>query len=209
MCRASHCQGIRTGTAGAGSGRRNPAHGRTAHIVVAVTTGYGMTDKAWYLVQTKPAQERLAAGHLERQGFCTFLPLMTRQVRRGGRWHQRIEPLFPRYLFVQLAAAGEDWAPIRSTVGVTCLVRFGSTPAVVPEDVVTALRARADADGVVVFDSSREIHKGQRVRIMEGPLAGLEGVVTAKNSRERVDILLAVVGQGAVARMSSQHVAPA
>ena len=89
---------------------------------------------AWYLVHAKPRQEDTALANLARQGFEAFLPRMRRQVRHAGRWRERVEALFPRYLFVSLDPETHDWAPIRSTVGVSSLVRFGDEPARVPPD---------------------------------------------------------------------------
>ncbi len=70
-----------------------------------------MTHLDWYLIHTKPARETTAADHLERQGFKTFLPRTRRQVRHAGRWRERIEAMFPRYLFVRLDTEEDDWAP--------------------------------------------------------------------------------------------------
>ncbi len=53
------------------------------------------------------------------------------------------EPLFPRYLFIRLGQghADQSWDPIRSTKGVSQLVRFGVSPAKVHDDLIDQLRA--------------------------------------------------------------------
>ena len=167
-----------------------------------------MSDQAWYLIHSKPQQEGTALAHLERQGFEAFLPRMRRQVRHAGRWREKVEAMFPRYLFVRLDAAEQDWAPIRSTVGVSRLVRFGAEPARVPEGLVEALRARADEAGIVQVEATADFSPGQRVRVLEGPFAGLEGIIQAKSARDRVDLLLSIVGQGARTRVSTDNLAP-
>lgn len=105
----------------------------------------------------------------------------------------QIEPLFPRYLFIHLDAVTDNWAPIRSTIGVTNLVRFGEEPAVVPQGLVELLMARDNASGVQELPPE-EFRKGCRVRISEGLMMGYEGIYLAKTSRERVRILLDIVG---------------
>lgn len=167
-----------------------------------------MTDLDWYLIHTKPARETTATEHLERQGFETFLPRTRRQIRRAGRWRERIEAMFPRYLFVRLDTEEDDWASIHSTLGVSRLVRFGNRPAVAPIDLIESLRSSANADSIVSIETAAGFEPGQRVRVMDGPLAGIEGIIQAKSTRERVDLLLAVVGQGSSARISTHHLAP-
>jgi len=98
----------------------------------------------WYAIHTKPSQEKTAREHLERQGYEVFLPLIKAKKRLRGKWTNRIEALFPRYLFIRLAMFEDNFAPIRSTRGVHRIVRFGNYPAQVPSDFVRALIANQD-----------------------------------------------------------------
>src|SRR5205085_2261836 len=101
--------------------------------------------------------------------------------------------MFPRYLFIHLDMQSDNWAPIRSTLGVISLVRFGQQAAVVPDALVAALRQCADEHGVQALVT--EDHRpGTRVRITEGSLAGYEGVLMAKSGRDRVVLLLEILG---------------
>jgi transcriptional antiterminator RfaH len=56
----------------------------------------------WYLVQLKPNGHRLAKMNLERQGFKTFLPLQNVTKRSAHKFVDRLVPLFPGYMFVEL-----------------------------------------------------------------------------------------------------------
>lgn len=147
--------------------------------------------RAWYLIYTKPKREYQAREQLGRQGFETFLPLMRCKKRCQNRRVEVIEPLFPRYLFVHLSSTHDNWSPIRSTLGVTDLVRFGGNPARVPDQLIAFLRGQMDETGV------RDLRPappaiGDRVRISDGTFAGFEGILTAKTSRERVVLLLEI-----------------
>ena len=93
-----------------------------------------IAPRAWFAVLCKPRAEGLARKHLERQQFPCLLPLVMRQRRTGRGLDQRIEPLFPRYLFIETDADGRQLAPVRSTRGVSGLVRFGERAARVPEE---------------------------------------------------------------------------
>src|SRR5450432_1144425 len=98
----------------------------------------------WYLIRTKPGGEATAQKNLIRQGFEIYLPRVRQTVRRLGRWRENIAPLFPRYLFLRLAEGEQALAPVRSSTGVTHVVRFGSCYAIVPDHIVRSLQGRAD-----------------------------------------------------------------
>ena len=98
----------------------------------------------WYLIRTKPGGEATAQENLRRQGFEIYLPRVQQTVRRLGRWRESIAPLFPRYLFLRLAEGEQALAPVRSSVGVSDIVRFGSCYAIVPDHIVRSLQGRAD-----------------------------------------------------------------
>lgn len=155
---------------------------------------------AWYLLYSKPRQEGLAVENLKRQGYETYLPLIRTRRRRQGQYVSLVEPMFPRYLFIRLSDQTDNWGPIRSTFGVSALVRFGDLPAQVPDRLIDALKSREDESGVQEFELP-DFKPGDRVRIADGPMAGYEGIFQARSSRERVVVLLHVVGQATRVQM--------
>jgi transcriptional antiterminator RfaH len=157
-------------------------------------TAAGGDAKAWYLVYTKPRQEGVAQANLERQGYPVYLPRVKQRRRRAGRVTDVVEPLFPRYLFIQLSTQTDNWGPIRSTLGVSSLVRFGSDPAVVPEALVAALHARGDETGLQTLELP-DFEPGQGVLIQGGPMQGYEGIFLVRTSRDRVTLLLDILGK--------------
>ena len=150
--------------------------------------------KSWYLVYTKPRQEEVALTNLERQGYGVYLPRVRQWRRRQGRRTQVVEPLFPRYLFIHLNTQTDNWAPIRSTLGVATLVRFGREPARIPDDLVAFLKKREGEQGLHDW-AEPEYGVGDRVRVAEGAFLGYEGILLARTSRERVVVLLDIVGR--------------
>lgn len=144
--------------------------------------------KAWYLVYSKPQQERLALENLERQGYASYLPLIRNRRRRNGRFVSLVEPMFPRYLFVHLSDETDNWSPIRSTIGVANMVRFGMRAARVPDSLIETMRER-DENGIQPL-TLPELKPGDHVRIVEGIMAGYEAIFQAKTGKERVVLLL-------------------
>lgn len=163
----------------------------------------------WFLVLTKPSCEQTAKNHLERQGFHVYYPRLTRSVLSRGEWVERIVSLFPRYLFVQLDSARQSLAPVRSTLGVASLVRFGAEPKAVPDRVVKGLIDRADpASGLHRLSKDRPLTPGARVSVIAGAFQGLEGIFERDAGNERVVVLLQLLGQESPVRITSRYVVP-
>src|SRR6266849_93776 len=89
----------------------------------------------WYLVRSKPRAELTACSQLGRQGYRAYFPQLLVPARVRGRQATGIEPLFPRYLFLSLEIGRQSLVPVRSTVGVSDIVRFGSEYATVRQEV--------------------------------------------------------------------------
>ena len=164
--------------------------------------------RSWYLIYTKPRAEKLAQENLQRQEFNTYLPLMKETHRHRGKYVSRIEPMFPRYLFIQLNCTTDNWAPIRSTLGVSSIVRFGTYPMQVPESLLETLQQCEDENGIQ-STTEKEFQTGDRIRIIEGAMAGLEGIYESKTSKERVTVLLNIAGQHTRVSMTRHDLQPA
>ena len=154
----------------------------------------GFPHKAWYLVYTKPRQENQAQENLVRQGYEVYLPRVRLMRKRRGRQVAIIEPLFPRYLFIRLDSQNDNWSPIRSTIGVASLVRFGTSPARVPGDFVAYLMTREGEEGLHAW-AEPALTAGERMRVTEGPFKGYEGILLAKTGHDRVLLLLDMLGK--------------
>lgn len=153
-----------------------------------------MSNKNWFVVHTKPRKENVALDNLQRQGFAAYCPQTIQPKRRRQCWRQVAEPLFPRYLFVQLNVGVDNFSPIRSTVGVVGLVRFGNHAAVMPESAIEAIQHQEQE---MKNTDAEHPHwqKGDVVEILEGPFMGLKGIFQKKESIERVSLLLDILGQ--------------
>ena len=163
--------------------------------------------KAWYLVFSKPQRERLALENLERQKYQVYLPLVRNRRRVGGRYRSLIEPMFPRYLFIQLDDKTDDWGPIRSTIGVARMVRFGMIPARLPDTLVQLLREREDGQGIQSLPG-QDFKRGDRVRIVEGVMAGYEAIYQSGSGRERVILLLEIAERSAKIILKQDNIEP-
>jgi transcriptional antiterminator RfaH len=163
----------------------------------------------WYLIHTKPAGERLAQANLERQGYEVYLPRLVESLRRGARRLERIVALFPRYLFLRLNEGHQALAPVRSSVGVVNVVKFGARYAIVADELIRELRSRADpVTGLHRMASELQLAPGTLVSVTVGLFDGLEGIFLRKAGGDRVVVLLTLLGQDAAVRIPADFILP-
>ena len=161
----------------------------------------------WFPVFTKPSAESTAKKHLERQCYQVYYPRLLRPSLRRGRWVDRIVSLFPRYLFVRVDTARQSLAPVRSTLGVVDLVRFGAQPATVSDAIVEDLMQRADAHtGLHRLRCRSRFERGMRVDVIAGVFEGLDGIFERETGSDRVVILLELLGRRTPVGVPSRYV---
>ena len=153
----------------------------------------------WLVVRTKTRQESRAMNHLQEQGFKVYCP----QIPKYGVLKEVAgkQVLFPGYCFVE---SGErSVASIRSTPGVIALVSFGSEgkPALVSAGVLDEIRRVETFYG----ENSPGLQSGDVVSLTGGPFKGLQGLYS-KKSKDRVEVLLIVLGRQQRVLVPSSHV---
>jgi transcriptional antiterminator RfaH len=148
----------------------------------------------WYLLTAKPGQDHRAQEQLENQGYTVYRPLarVPRVVR--GKRSNRIESLFPRYLFIHLDTESDNWSPIRSTRGVSGFVRFGPWPSVVPDTLVEYLKANEQSFKERVIQINK-LKPDMAVRVLGGAFQGCEGILQRVDGEQRALVLLHFLGR--------------
>ena len=153
----------------------------------------------WFVVRTKARQEGRAMNHLQEQGFkvyCPQIPQYNVLKEVAGK-----QLLFPGYCFVE--SGKRSVSSIRSTPGVIAIVSFGpeGKPALVSAGVLDEIRRVETFYG----EKSPGLQSGDVVSLMGGPLKGLQGIYS-KRSKDRVEVLLIVLGRQQRVLVHSSHV---
>jgi transcriptional antiterminator RfaH len=154
-----------------------------------------ITGSQWHVVHTHARAEAKAAAHLARQGYEIYLPRYLKRRRHARRVEAVSAPLFPRYCFVAIDRLSQRWRAIASTVGVAHLVCAGEEPAAVPARIVNEIRAREDEHGFVRLDPLARFAPGDKVRVVGGVFSDCVGLFQDMTDRERVTVLLELLGR--------------
>ena len=143
-----------------------------------------MTGSFWACALLETHREKTALRFLTMAGYETYCPWLS--VKRNP------VPLFPGYAFVWIADRG--WWAARWSIGVRNLVaKPGGEPARVPDRIIADLRSR-ERNGLIVLTPKPGLQRGDRVRITRGPLEHRLAVYEGMKSRERVEVLLTMLG---------------
>lgn len=139
---------------------------------------------------TKPGRQDDVALRLKGANYAAFNPKLNQYSKKRSQYI--VQPLFPLYLFVKLDIE-KDFKLIKYTRGVLRVLGIGKTPYPISEVIVEELMKRCSEGEVITAKYSLEddLQKGDKVQIMNGPLEGIEAVVSGTcNDNQRVEILL-------------------
>jgi transcriptional antiterminator RfaH len=145
-----------------------------------------VTAAYWACALTEAHRERTAVKFLAMAGYEVYCPWL------GGK-KRNIVPLFPGYCFILITDRG--WWTARWAIAVRNIVRAhaGSEPAHVPDRIITELRSR-EKNGLIQLPRKPGLRRGDQVRITAGPFTGHLAIYEGMKSRERVEVLLAMLG---------------
>jgi transcription antitermination factor NusG len=158
----------------------------------------------WYVAYTASHCEKKAAEEIVRRGVECFLPL----YRSSRRWSDRRVlldlPLFPGYIFVRLAL--QDRLQVLQVPHVVHFISFAGSPAVLPDEEVEAIRAALTSK----FSPAPHpfLKVGRRVRVVAGPLTGLEGVLVRKKNRLRFVVSIQLIRSAFVMDVDAMDIQP-
>ena len=154
----------------------------TSHSVPCPQPAADASHPCWYALYTCPRHEKQVAAYLGRKQVDHFLPLYeTVRSWKDRRAHVRL-PLFPGYVFVHVSV--RDRLQVLNVPGVVRLVASNGRPVPVAEDEIEALR-HGLADGLRA-EPHPFLRVGRRVRVKNGPLVGMEGLLVRRKQKFRL-----------------------
>jgi transcription antitermination factor NusG len=158
----------------------------------------------WYAVQTRPRHEKRVAEELRARAIEEFLPLH----RTRNRWKNGVTadvelPLFPCYLFVRLPLC-ERLRLLQLPGVIGFAVNSAHPTALAPED-IEALRALSV---ICRAEPHPFLKAGDRVQIVAGPLAGVQGILVRRKQELRVVLSLDFILRSVAVEVSEFDIEP-
>jgi transcriptional antiterminator RfaH len=161
-----------------------------------------MEETYWLVCHTKPRCEKKFAALMKAEKFEHYLPLIESVRKYAQQTKKFTKPLFPGYVFAQVPA--EKKARIYQQ---DLLAR-----AITVEDVPKFLRQLADVKAIVASGFELSVMplltKGRRVKIIGGPLHGLEGFVDDPANPQGIVLSVDVLQQGLLVKVPAENLQP-
>ena len=170
------------------------------------------SEAKWYVVHTYSGYENKVATDLEKmvenrkmQDLILDIQIPTETVKevKEDKVREVERKIFPGYVLIKMIVTDDSWYVVRNTRGVTGFVGPGSEPVPLSEAEVAAL-------GVDVRTVEVSYKVGELVKIIAGPLKGMEGsVISIDEENNVVSVKISMLGQEIPAEMELDQVTPA
>ena len=175
-----------------------------AEATIGVRLPAECLERCWYAAYTSANHERRVAMQLGQRSVEHFLPLYE-SVRRWKDRRMKLQlPLFPGYVFVRLAL--RDRLQVLQVPGVARLVGFHGGPAALPDEQIEALQN--GLGNSLAVEPHPYLTAGRRVRVLRGPLAGLEGAVVRRKKRVRFVISVELIRRAVAVEVDEADLLP-
>lgn len=145
----------------------------------------------WFAVWTKSRQEKVAAAMIGSLGVTNFLPLKSESRQWSDRKQTVNVPLFSGYLFVRMSLSDGSKLRVLHVPGVAGFVGNSHGPLPIPEDQIEAVRTVVERR--IECTVHPLLEEGDKVRVVRGPLAGMEGRLIRTNSLARLVISISMI----------------
>ncbi|MCH8171341.1 MAG: UpxY family transcription antiterminator [Bacteroidetes bacterium] len=155
-------------------------------------------DKKWFALYTKPRHEFKAALQLESEEISYYLPVITRLKQWSDRKKKITEPLLRGYIFI-FADEKERYLSLQQLSIVRCIFDHGR-PAVIPEWQIDNLKKFLNKEIDIVVHSG--IVLGAKVKILDGPFAGVIGVIKREVKGRSIAINIDLLNRSVLAQIS-------
>src|SRR5580700_7995322 len=166
------------------------------------TTERHLSEPSWYALYTRHQHEKMVDQVLTNKGFDTFLPLYATTHNWKDRTKALTLPLFPCYVF--LKGGIERRLQILTTPGIYGLVSSAGQPATIPDIEIEAIRRVVESGARV--ESHPYLKCGNWVRVKNGPLTGIEGILVRKKNISRLVLSVEILGTAAAIEIAASQV---
>jgi len=158
----------------------------------------------WYAFKVRAGSEVRLSSALGRKGFDIFLPTYVEVRKYSDRLKNVNAPLFPGYLFSRLDVAKR--LPVLKTPGVNSIVGPGGVPQPIEDNEIERIRKVVDSGGSAI--PWPFLAAGDRVRIVFGPLAGVEGFLVRERDKARLVLSVHLLQRSISVEIDRTHIRP-
>lgn len=153
-----------------------------------------MTNRRWLAAYVKMHHEKRVRERLSELGIENFLPVQT-EVRQWSDRKKRVEQvLIPMMIFVHVDTEEQRTVLTHPSVLRYLVLRGEHAPAEIPEEQMNRFRFMLDFSDQPVSFNTAGLQPGEKVKVIKGPLAGLEGEFVTVDGKSNVIVRISHLG---------------
>ena len=158
-------------------------------------TGEGVAhSKRWYVALVRMHHEKKVSERLSKMGIDSFVPVQ-QQIHQWSDRRKMVDTvLLPMMVFVHVTPEERKEVLSFSTVSRYLVMRGESSPTVIPDDQMARFRFMLDYSDDVISMNSSPLARGEKVRVIKGPLRGLLGELVTVDGRSKIAVRLNMLG---------------
>lgn len=134
------------------------------------------------------------------------MPRRKTTIRHARKCLEKLVPLFPGYIFVELDPDRNQWRSVNGTIGVRNLISGDGRPLPVPVGFVEKLLALSGDDGCISFGP--ELRSGQEAAVLSGPFGDQIVTILSVDARGRVKVLMSLLSGFVTVETSASNLMP-
>ncbi|WP_223439259.1 UpxY family transcription antiterminator [Polaribacter litorisediminis] len=158
----------------------------------------------WYALRTNSRSEKQVHERLQKQGYESFLPLMTTIKQWSDRKKKVVVPLISSYVFLQ--GTPKDLLNVVKIQGVVGVLRYLGKPAIVQEDEINNLKILTKNSEGAKKITPRSLANYAAVEVVDGPFKGLKGVYMATSGKQKVIVQVDVLNSFTEVTLPFEHI---
>lgn len=158
----------------------------------------------WFALQIRSRWEGTTAALLRGKGLETLLPTYTTKRKWSDRFKVVEAPLFPGYVFCRFDV--HNRLPVLITPGVISVVGRGKTPIAVDEKEILSIQAAIGSG--IHLEPWPYLEIGERVRVKDDVLDGMEGILTNFKGSDRVVISVTLLRRSVALEIDRSRISP-
>lgn len=155
------------------------------------------TTKHWYAAFVSTGEEDHVKKRLmdnSNVDFRFLVPKRALNERRLGEWKIVKRTLFPGYILMEGLMTVEHYIQIKKTMGLIKILESEGQPLVIYASEIQTISRLTKEDELI--GASKVLIEGNKVRVIEGPLLGAEGLIETVNKQKgRVKVRLNFFGE--------------
>jgi len=158
----------------------------------------------WIAVYTKSRHEKVVIRELEKKNIEAYCPILKerRQWSDRKRWVEF--PLFRSYVFIKIELKNSLY--ILQTMGVHHIIKFQGNISTIPDGIIQNIKSMID--GGFTVEQVEYFVKGDEVKVVDGPLKGMEGIVVKIKNENKLVLKVAAIHQAIAVQIHPGYLKP-